>query len=377
MRSRLILALAALLAFGLTGVASAQQPTGELVFAHAIAGAPAVDVYATDADGNVLPLFEAVAPEEVTDPEALDTGDYTVSVNLTGTAQQLGAADVSIVAGGLALVTAEPDAAGTPSLAVEYENPATEGILSFANLSGAGVDVSVVVEGTEEPQPLFDGVNNDEAAEGAVPVGTHVLSVNAAGTGTQLASVEFTVNEGLITIVSLRAGNALTVQELDQAGVSYTVLRHGYPEGPAVDVYVLPEGTSEFVLAVANLSPGEESEPVALPAGSHRVVAVDVGGDPSEDVLADATFTFVADSVQYLTFTDELFAAPTPTPTSTATPTATPSASPSAIRTPSRIDTGLGGTADGDQGALVLAGLAGLVTLIGTGALVLRGRRTG
>jgi hypothetical protein len=384
MRRGIILALAALLTFALTGVANAQELVGDLVFAHEItaAGAPSVDVRVTGADGAEVPVFEAVAPGTETAAEALPEGDYTVSITLAGTDTELATASVSIVAGGVAIITAEAGAAG-PVLAVENVAPAAaEGTLSFAHFAGGGdVDVYITPEGADAPQVLFEGLSNDEAGETPLPVGTHTLSIYAAGTQDVLASAAVTINENLITIVTARAdGDAvvLTVKELDQADVAYAVIRHGYPEGPTVDVYLLPEGSSTFELMVASLAPGEESEPYAVPPGDHRVVAVDVGANPADpdSILAEATFTFVEDSVWYLTFTDELFAEPTPTPSPTATATATPSTSPTAIRTPSRVETGAGGAAEGDQGVLVVAALAGLVALTCAGALVL-GRRSG
>lgn len=107
MKFRIALAAMALLVLGMNGVASAQPPTGNLVFVHGIPGGPAVDLVIYPNDGDIALPDIPVAPGTTTPaiPLPVETHGFEVYVG-----EDLIGGDIfTIAAGATTTITATLD----------------------------------------------------------------------------------------------------------------------------------------------------------------------------------------------------------------------------------------------------------------------------
>jgi len=213
------------------------------------------------------------------------------------------------------------------------------------------VDGAVVVEG------LAYGETTDQLR---LPAGTYEVELLDAETGVSLLGPEeFTLQAGIaytVTATLVEGQPGLVVEEEPLVETGTLAFDHDITGGPTVGVVVLPFGEEDDAVDLGTVDAGESFEQ-DLPVGEHVLVITDEAG---EQDLGSTAFSIAADTTTTVR-ASAVLGTPAPSPSPSPSPSVTASASPTPIRTPSRVDTGAGGT-EGNGGtasaALVLAGLA-------------------
>lgn len=196
-----VLALAAMTALAVVGLApaaQAQDATGTVTVIHGVPGVD-VDVYV-----NGEPTLEGFTPETVTDPLELPAGDYTIDIRPAGAdpaSDPIITGSTTLPAGANATLIAHLDAAGTPTLGVFVNDTAAtaagEGRLVVRHTAAAPA-VDVLAGG----EPVITGLENPNEETLALPAGTVPAAVAAAGTTEPvIGPVDVPVVAGQVTIV--------------------------------------------------------------------------------------------------------------------------------------------------------------------------------
>ncbi len=250
---------------------------------------------------------------------------------------------------------------------------AMTGVASAQEEGGSTVTVVHDIESLGPVAIIVDGevaVPSLAYGESAGPVdfeaGTYEVAVADAAEPSVplLGPVDLTLEAGIAYTVTATLVNGtpdLVVEEEPLVETGTLAFQHDITGGPTVGVVVLPFGEEDDAVDLGTVDAGESFEQ-DLPVGDHVLVITDEAG---EQDLGSTEFSIAADTVTTVRASSVLGTpAPSPSPTETATATA----SPTPIRTPTRVDTGAGGTEGngGTTAALVLAGLAAGAVAVAT-----------
>lgn len=329
MRRLMTILVAGLLAVPLLALPAAAAPgDGQLSVLHGIPGVT-VDVYVDGAE--TIPDFTFGT---LTGPLPLPSDTYKVDIyadDKKGIDPPILSADLSIPPGGnvTAVAYLEGDGgAGDPvPMLTAYNNDTTftnigQGRVSARHLANAPA-VDILAGGGV----LFGDVANGESGSADVPPGTYGVSINAAGTSTQVFPASGTIPVGVSTNTSVIAYAIGDIESGDpadftvvpqvitlgaSAGYANVSVVHGVP-GVTVDVYLngnltipgfepgtitnrllLPAGTYDIAIYAEGANPLADlpvisASGVAVPAGANASVVahLDGGGDPTASVFID------------------------------------------------------------------------------------------
>ncbi len=281
MRRLLSLAVAVVLLVPLTAVSVAAAPgDAQLSVLHGIPGA-VVDVYV---DGvETIPDFEFT---DLEGPLALPSGTYSVGVYADGE----GPGDMAILSGDLTLppggnvtAVAHLDDAGGFVLSAfandtSYTN-VSQGRVVVRHLAKAP-SVDVLAAGGV----LFGGLENGDSGAADVAPLTYPVTINAAGTATQVFPASGAVDVAVpantnVTVYAIGdiAGDFTVVPQVIDLGApdGYGVVTvvHGVP-GLTVDVYL------NGLLTLAAFAPETITGQILLPAGTYDIAIYPAGADP-------------------------------------------------------------------------------------------------
>lgn len=252
--------------------ASAVGGTTNLSVLHGVPGLT-VDVYV---DGVLT--IDDFAPETVAGPLTVASGVHQVAVTASDAADDsdpILEGQVELVAGADMTAAAHLDATGAPTLSIfNNDTSATEsgeGRITVRHLADAPA-VDVLAGGAVAFAELTSGNSaSADLASGTVPV-----SLNAAGTSTQVFPETGTIDVALsagANLVVYAVGDfdgstfALVTQSIDPSTIGaptkLTVV-HGVPD-VSVDVYV------NGVLLLEDFEPGTVTPPVLVPAGTYDI----------------------------------------------------------------------------------------------------------
>ncbi|MGI9643363.1 MAG: DUF4397 domain-containing protein [Acidimicrobiia bacterium] len=296
MRRLMTILVAAMMAISLLALpAIAADGDAELSVVHGITDT-AVDVYA---NGAPVPGLQNWTFGNVAGPLTLPSGDYLIEIYGAGAGPSGGeTAAAPVLSGTVALppggnVTAvaylagDGSGAGTASLAA-FNNDTTltnvgQGRVTARHLANAPA-VDVLAGGAV----LFGNVSNGQSGAADVPPGTYGVSINAAGTPTQVFPATGTADIGVSTNTSVIAyaigdinGEFTVVPQIinlgsASAGYANVSIVHGVP-GVTVDVYL--NGN----LAVAGFAPETITPRMLMPAGTYDIAIYAAGANPLAD----------------------------------------------------------------------------------------------
>jgi hypothetical protein len=289
--------VAALLAVPLLALpAAAADGDAELSVVHGIPDV-AVDVYA---NGAPVPGLQDWTFGNVSDPLTLSSGEYDIDIYAAGSGPA--GAETSAVApvlsgtvalppGGnvtaVAYLAGDGSGAGTPSLAA-FNNDTTltnvgQGRVTARHLANAPA-VDILAGGAV----LFGNVSNGDSGAADVPPGSYGVSINAAGTDTQVFPATGTADIGVSTNTSVIAyaigdinGEFTVVAQVinlgsASAGYANVSIVHGVP-GVTVDVYL--NGN----LAIEDFAPETITPRMLMAAGTYDIAIYAANADPLVD----------------------------------------------------------------------------------------------
>ncbi len=278
------------------------QDTARLRLVHAVANATPVDLYV---DGTRV--AEALEFGEATEHLTVPAGAHTVEIRLPGSAASDAAAFSQEI-------TLEPALAyswilqGDPSSLQPflYEDVLDSLDLGFARVGivhAAPTAPTVDVVRADIGFPVVTGVSyNVPYGTLNFPVGVYDLVVaptggTAADAIAQVGKVD--LQNGVYYTFVITPDNTDPTQTTTfvlESPVNpapdavLTRFAHAVAEAPAIDVYL------NDILVITNLSPGEFSPHVGLPAGDHELALREAGAAPNSDPIFTETVTVGTDS---------------------------------------------------------------------------------
>jgi hypothetical protein len=271
--------------------ASAASPgKAELSVLHGIPGA-IVDVYV---DGDLtLDDFEFTT---LAGPLELPAATYKVDIMADG---EDPAGDTPILSGKIALpsggnvtAVANLDASGAPTISV-FNNDTTLTNVGQGRVTARHLAKAPAVDILAGGAVLFAGVENGESGAADVPPGSYGVSINLAGTGTQVFPSTGTIpvpvgtNTAVIAYAIGDAGGApgdfTVVPQIitlgAPSGYANVSIVHGVP-GLTVDVYI--DGN----LTIPSFAPETITPRLLLPAGTYDISIYAAGANPLSDAPA-------------------------------------------------------------------------------------------
>jgi len=277
--------VAALLAVPLLALpAAAADGDAQLSVLHGIPGVT-VDVYVNG--DEVIPDFTF---ETLAGPLALPADTYKVDIYVDdkkGIDPPVLSGEVTLPPGGnvTAVAYLEGDGSGMGDLALTaFNNDTTltdvgQGRVTARHLANAPA-VDILAGGAV----LFSDVTNGQSGDADVPPGTYQVSINAAGTPTQVFPATGTIPVGVSTNTSVIAyaigdinGEFTVVPQVISlgapSGYANVSIVHGVP-GVTVDVYL--NGN----LTVAGFEPETITDRLLLPAGTYDIAIYAEGANP-------------------------------------------------------------------------------------------------
>ena len=268
--------------------ASAAEPgKAELSVLHGIPGA-IVDVYV---DGNLtLDDFEFTT---LAGPLELPAASYKVDImadgdNPAGDTPIL-SGEIALPSGGNVTAVANLDASGTPTISV-FNNDTTLTNVGQGRVTARHLAKAPAVDILAGGAVLFADVENGESGAADVPPGTYGVSINLAGTETQVFPATGTIpvpvstNTAVIAYAIGDAGGEFTVVPQiitlgAPSGYGNVSIVHGVP-GLTVDVYI--DGN----LTIPSFAPETITPRLLLPAGTYDISIYAEGANPLSDAAA-------------------------------------------------------------------------------------------
>lgn len=266
---------------------------------HAAPDAPAVDVYLTGPDANLMASAPvgSFAFKEAIGPVVVSAGDYRVRVTLAGDPGTIVFDSGTVpLAGGADLVIAAIENTDTGPSPIQLV--VSDGTLG-ARVYSTGIPADLRVVHASADAPPVDVVANDNfstplvsdlafpQATGfvSVPAATYNVKVAAAGTTTDVIDADLTLQPAVRYSV-LAVGALADIEPLvatDDARRIATAAKlrviHGAPTAASVDIYVTAPGAT-----ITTLNPTLAGVPfkantgfLQLPAGSYSVTVTPTG----------------------------------------------------------------------------------------------------
>ena len=292
---------------------------------HGIPGAGGVPVD-IHVDGTVDPNLSGLTFGQVSPPQSLAPGTYTVAVKTAAApVTTVATATVTLTADENATITANLDTAGAPALNV-FANPtalapAGEAWVVVRHVADApGVDVY-----SDSTKVITGLTNPNSAGPIAVPAGPLTASVKLTGTATSVLGPQtLDLAAGNVYIVYAIGDATATPSTLTDAVQVYGVgntsrganqasvtVVHGVPNLP-VNVWLQQAGTATWVPALVNYQFGEDMTLYAAP-GTYNVglTAVDVAPTAPNFVLSANNVALTANENATITANLSSVGAPT------------------------------------------------------------------
>lgn len=273
---------------------SVETVSSETGFVRVIHGVPGltVDVYVNGA--LTLPNF---APETITDPIELPTGNYDIAIVPAGgdPASPVISGSVFLPAGVDASVVAHLAADGTPTLSVFVNDvsaiAAGDARLTARHTAAApAVDIKIWDRQFNVVAAFTDVTNGLEGVT-EVDASRYYVTLSPAGTNDFIigpAKVPFNAGQLYIAyaIGSLADGTFKLIGhtiDLPTVETGRVTVVHGVP-GLVVDVYV------NGALFLPGFAPETITDQVELPTGNYDIAIVAEGGDPAAPVISGSVF---------------------------------------------------------------------------------------
>lgn len=285
-----LLAVFMLAALAVAPASAASPGKAELSVLHGIPGA-IVDVYV---DGDLtIDDFEFTT---LAGPLELPAASYEVEIMADGdvpsTDTPILAGTIALPSGGNVTAVANLDASGAPTISV-FNNDTTLSNVGQGRVTARHLAKAPAVDILAGGAVLFAGVENGESGAADVPPGTYGVSINLAGTATQVfpstgtIPVPVSTNTAVIAYAIGDAGGApgdftVVPQVITlgaPSGYGNVSIVHGVP-GLTVDVYI--DGN----LTIPSFAPETITPRLLLPAGTYDISIYAAGADPLSDAAA-------------------------------------------------------------------------------------------
>lgn len=285
-----LLAVFMLAALAVAPASAASPGKAELSVLHGIPGA-IVDVYV---DGDLtIDDFEFTT---LAGPLELPAASYKVEIMADGdvpsTDTPILAGTIALPSGGNVTAVANLDASGAPTISV-FNNDTTLSNVGQGRVTARHLAKAPAVDILAGGAVLFAGVENGESGAADVPPGTYGVSINLAGTATQVFPATGTIpvpvstNTAVIAYAIGDAGGApgdfTVVPQIitlgAPSGYGNVSVVHGVP-GLTVDVYI--DGN----LTIPSFAPETITPRLLLPAGTYDISIYAEGANPLSDAAA-------------------------------------------------------------------------------------------
>jgi len=288
--------VAALLAVGLLAIpAVAADGDADLSVVHGIPDTP-VDIYV---DGSPVDGLQGFEFGSVAGPLPLPSGEYLIEIYAAEMGPKTAGAETSGVApvlsgtvalspGGNVTAVANLDASGAPVLSA-FNNDTSLTNVGQGRVTARHLAKAPAVDILAGGAVLFGDVENGESGAADVPPGTYGVSINLAGTPTQVfpatgsAPVPVSTNTSVIAYAigdpAVVDGFTVATQIINlgaPSGYANVSIVHGVP-GVTVDVYL--NGN----LAVAGFEPETITDRMLLAAGTYDIAIYAENADPLVD----------------------------------------------------------------------------------------------